>query len=101
MVHPKTYLNKVRAYLHNQNPLISPYLQSQIYRVEQRLGLVCKAGSTTLDCAYFQANLFKRQQFWHAHYPNGIQGESKRDIIDLDESNYKLETQNRKFGKKR
>jgi hypothetical protein len=74
-------------------------LQSQIYRVERRLGSVCKAASTTSDCAYFEVNLFKRQQYWHAQFPDGLQGESTRDIIDLDESNYKLEMQNRKFGK--
>ena len=61
--------------------------------------MVRKAASTTSDCAYFEANLFKRQQYWHAQFPDGLQGESTRDIIDLDESNYKLETQNRKFGK--
>ncbi len=69
------------------------------YRAERRLGLVRKAASTTSDCAYFEANLFKRQQYWHAQFPDGLQGESTRDIIDRDESNYKLETQNRKFGK--
>ena len=29
----------------------------------------------------------------------GVLGESTRDVIDLDKSNYKLETQNWKFGK--
>jgi hypothetical protein len=99
MVRPKAYLDEVRAYVHNQNPVNPPYSQSQIYRAERRLGLVRKAASTTSDCAYFEANLFKRQQYWHAQFPDGLQGESTRDIIDLDESNYKLETQNRKFGK--
>jgi hypothetical protein len=32
MVRPKAYLDKVRAYDHNQNPVNPPYLQSQIYR---------------------------------------------------------------------
>ena len=99
MVRPKAYLDEVRAYVHNQNPANPPYSQSQIYRAERRLRLVRKAASTTSDCAYFEANLFKRQQYWHAQFPDGLQGESTRDIIDLDESNYKLETQNRKFGK--
>jgi len=49
--------------------------------------------------AYFQLNLFKRQQYWHAEYPDGTLGESTRDVIDLNESNYKLETQTRKFSK--
>ena len=99
MVRSKANLNKVRAYVHNQNPANPPYSQSQISRAERRLGLFCKAASTTSDCAYFVANLFKRQQYWHAQFPDGLQGENTRDIIDLDKSNYKLETQNRKFGK--
>ena len=99
MVCPTAYLDKVRAYVHNQNPVNPLYWQSQIIRAEQRLRLVCKAASTTSDCAYFVANLFKRQQYWHAQFPDGLQGESTRDIINLDESNYKLETQNRKFGR--
>mgnify|MGYP006211949657 FL=1 len=99
MVRPKAYIDEARAYVHNQNPANPPYSQSQVDRAEQRLGLICKAASTTSDCAYFQLNLFKRQQYWHAEYPDGTLGESTRDVIDLDESNYKLETQNRKFGK--
>jgi hypothetical protein len=57
IVRPKAYLDEVRAYVHNQNPVNPPYLQSQIYRAERRLGLVRKAASTTSDCAYFEANL--------------------------------------------
>jgi len=92
MVHPKAYIDKVRAYVYNQNPANAPYSQSRVIRAEQRLGLICKAASTTSDCAYFQLNLFKRQQYWHTAYPDGTLGESTRDVIDLDESNYKLET---------
>jgi hypothetical protein len=99
MVCPKAYIDEVRAYVHNQNPANPPYSQSQVIRAEQRLGLIRKATSTTSDCAYFQLKLFKRQQYWHAEYPDGTLGKSTRDVIDLDESNYKLETQNRKFGK--
>ncbi len=58
-----------------------------------------KAASTTSNCANFEINEFKPEQYWNAQYPDGISGESTRDIINLDESNYKLETQNRKFGK--
>jgi hypothetical protein len=93
------YIDEVRAYVHNQNPANAPYSQSQVIRAEQRLGLICKAASTTSDCAYFQLNLFRRQQYWHTAYPDGTLGKSTRDVIDLGESNYKLETQNRKFGK--
>ena len=99
MVRPKAYIDEARAYIHNQNPVNHPYSQSQVVRAEQRLGLIRKAVSTTSNCAYFQLNLFKRQQYWHAEYPDGTFGESTRDVIDLDESNYKLEMQNRKFGK--
>jgi hypothetical protein len=99
MIRPKAYIDEVRAYVHNRNPANPPYSQSQIVRAEHRLGLKRKAASTTSDCAYFQINMFKRERYWHNHYPDGISGESTRDIIDLDESNYKLESQNRKFGK--
>jgi hypothetical protein len=99
MVRPKAYIDEVRAYVHNMNPENPPYSRSQIGRAEKRLGLHRKAGSTTSDCAYFDLNLFKREQYWHAEYPEGVSGESTRDVIDLDESNYKLETQNSKFGK--
>ncbi len=61
--------------------------------------MIHKAASTTSNCAYVQLNLFKRQQYWHTASPGGTLGESTRDVIDLDESNYKLEIQNRKFGK--
>jgi hypothetical protein len=37
--------------------------------------------------------------YWNAAFPDGVSGESTRDVIDIDESNYKLESQNRKFGK--
>ena len=99
MVRPKAYIDEVRAYVHNKNPANAPYSQSQVIRAEQRLGLIRKAVSTTSDCAYFQLNLFKRQQYWHTAYPDGTLGESTMDVIDLDKSNYKLETQNRKSGK--
>jgi hypothetical protein len=32
-------------------------------------------------------------------YPEGFLNESTRDVIDLNESKYKLELQNRKYGK--
>ena len=99
MVRPKAYIDEVRAYVHNMNPANPLYSRSQIGRAEIRLGLHCKVGSTTSDCAYFAINLYKRERYWQAVYPEGVLGESTRDIIDLDESNYKLETQNRKYGK--
>ena len=42
---------------------------------------------------------FKRDKYWDAAYPLGVQGESTRDLFDLDESCFKLESQNRKCGK--
>ena len=33
--------------------------------------------------------------YWFAAFPDGVSGESMRDVIDIDESNYKLESQNR------
>ena len=56
-------------------------------------------GSTTSDCAYLPLNQFKHDQYWGAAYPDGVQGESTRDVIDIDESCFKLESQNRKYGK--
>jgi hypothetical protein len=98
-IRPKAYIDEVRAYVHNRNPANHPYSQSQIIRAEQRLGLFQKVGSTTSDCAYLPLNQFKRDQYWGAAYPLGVQGESTGDVIDLDESGYKLESQNRKYGK--
>jgi hypothetical protein len=58
-----------------------------------------KAASTTSDCTYLQVNLHKQCMYWNAAFPDGVSGESTRDVIDIDESNYKLESQNQKFGK--
>jgi hypothetical protein len=99
MIHPKAYIDEVRAYVHNMNPTKPPNSHWQIGRAEKRLGLHLKAVSMTSNYAYFDVNLFKREQYWHAEYPVGVLRESTRDVIDLDESNNKLETQNQKFGK--
>ena len=64
-----------------------------------RLGLFRKKASTTSDCAYLPINLHKQGQYWKAAFPDGVMGESTRDVIDIDESNFNLETQNQKFGK--
>jgi hypothetical protein len=99
MCRPKAYVDEVRAYVHNRNIANPPYSRSQIYRAEQRLGLYRKAASTTSDLAYSAANLHKREQYWSHAFPDGVDGVSTRDVIDLDESGYKLDTQNRSFGK--
>jgi len=98
-IRPKAYIDEVRAYVHNRNPANPPYCQSQIVWAEKRLGLFRKVGSTTSDCAYLPLNQFKHDQYWGAAYPDGVQGESTRDVIDIDESCFKLESQNRKYGK--
>ncbi len=58
-----------------------------------------KAASTTSDCAYLQVNLHKQVLYWNAAFPDGVRGASTRDVIDIDKSNFKLESQNQNFGK--
>ena len=99
LVRPKSTIDECRAYINNRNHNNLPYSPSQIHRAECRLGLVRKAASTTSDLAYLPMNLHKRERYWTATAPDGVVGESTRDIVDFDESNYKLESQNRKFGK--
>jgi hypothetical protein len=79
MIRPKAYIDEVRAYVHNMNPVNPPYSRSQIGRAEIRLGLHRKVGSTTSDCAYFAINLYKRERYWQAVYPEGVLGESTRE----------------------
>jgi len=99
LVRPKAYIDEVRAYVHNQNPVNLPYSQSQIVRVEHRLGLTRKAASSTSDRAQLPLNMHIRYLYRNAPFPDGVLGESTRDIIDLDESKFKIEDQNRRFGK--
>ena len=69
-------------------------------RAECRLGLFTKKGSSTSDCAYLPINLHKRERHWHGTAADGgVVGESTRDVLDLDEAQFKLETQDRKFRK--
>jgi hypothetical protein len=37
--------------------------------------------------------------YWNAAFPNGLSGESTLDVIDIDKSNFKLESHNQIFGK--
>ena len=60
LVHPKAYIDEVRAYVHNPNPVNRPFSRSQICRAEDRLGLWTKVASTTLGEAYRPVNLYKR-----------------------------------------
>ena len=96
---PKAYIDEVRAYVNNRNVVNPPYLQSQIVRAEQRLGLSRKAASSTSDQAYLPLNMHICHQYRHAAFPDGVLGESTQDIIDLDKSKFKIEDHNHKFGK--
>ena len=58
-----------------------------------------KVASTTSDCAHLPINELKRQNYWEKEYPEGVHGESIRDMIDIDECNLKLESSNRNRGK--
>ena len=98
-VRPKAYIDEVQAYLHNRRPEIRPYSPSQIVRAEQRLGLWLKAASTTSNEAYWPDNLRKRRRYWKKAYPHGVNGEDTRDMIDIDEALFKLESQDCKYGK--
>ena len=60
LVHPKAYIDEVRAYVHNRNPVNPPYSRSQICRAEERLGIGLKVASTTSNEAYRPANLRER-----------------------------------------
>jgi hypothetical protein len=99
MVRSKGYIDEVRTYVHNRNPANPPYSQSQIYRAELRLGLFRKAASTTSNLAYSPVSLFKRHEYWSQAFPNGVAGESTHDLIDVDESGYRLNSQNCSFRK--
>ena len=97
---PKAYIDEVRAYLHNRNPANEPYSWSQIFvRAGQRLGLWLKVASTTADEAYRPANLLKRQMYWGENYPHGVNDQDLAHMIDIDEAQFKLQSQDRKRGK--
>ena len=99
LIHPKAYIDEVRAFLHNRAPGNPPYSKSQIHRAEEKLGLSRKVASTTSDLAYLPITIFKRRNYWTWSYPHGIAGEDIEDMIDLDEMNVKLEYQNCNRGK--
>jgi hypothetical protein len=99
MVHPKAYIDEVRAYVHNCNPTNPPFSQSQIYCAELQLGLFWKVAFTTSNLAYSPVNLFKHHENWSQAFPDGVAGESTCDLTDIDESGYRLNSHNRSFGK--
>jgi hypothetical protein len=49
--------------------------------------------------AYSPVNLFKRHEYWSQAFPDGVAGESTRNLIDIDESGYRLNSQYFSFGK--
>jgi hypothetical protein len=76
LVHPKAYIDEVRAYVHNQNPMNLPYSQSQIIRVEHRLGLTRKVASSTSDRAHLPLNMHIRYLYCNAPFPDRVLEES-------------------------
>ena len=100
IVFPKATLAECRAYLYNLNPNVAPHSNSQVHRAEMLLGLTRKASSTTADQTYTPANLLKREAYWSQPSPLGVHGVPAWDmILDVDVAGFKLEHQNRKFGK--
>ena len=93
-IHPKAYIDKVRAFVHKRNPVNEPYSPPQVVRTKQRLGLWLKATSTTSDCAYRPINLLKQKKYWERAYLDGVVGEGIRDIINVDECCLQLESTN-------
>ena len=58
-----------------------------------------KFGSTTSKEAYKPINLLKREDYWHGNFPFGIADVETDSIIDIDEAQFKLTSQDRKYGK--
>ena len=83
------------------NPDARFYHPSQISRAESRLFLTRTVGSTTAYAAMSPRNLQLRHNYWNLPYPYGIANILRKDIIDLDESGFFLETIDRKYGKSR
>ena len=98
MIHPKGTLDEARTYVHNRNDTVPPYSTSQIHRAQKRLRLSRKVGSSTAELAYTPMNLLKRNNYWHQQYPYGVLGVDINCIIDIDEAQFKLESQDRKRG---
>jgi hypothetical protein len=55
--------------------------------------------SSTSDRAHLPLNMHIHYLYQNAAFPAGVLGESTKDIIDLDESKFKIEDQNCRFGK--
>jgi hypothetical protein len=96
---PKAYIDKVRANVHNRNPANPPYSQSQIVKAEQRFGLSRKVAYLPSNLAHSELNMHWHHLYHNTAFPDGVLGERMCDIIHLDESKFKTEDQNHKFGK--
>ncbi len=97
LVRPNAYLDEVWAYVHNRNPATLLFSQSQIVRMEHGLGLTRKTVSSTSDRAHLPLNMHIHYLNQNTAYPDRVLGESTQDVIDLDESNFKIEDQNCRF----
>lgn len=98
VVNPKATYAEVRAYLYNIDPTRDPYSDSQVHRAKVLLDLRRKRASTTAEKAYSLRNLSLRHSYWNSGPPAGMVGVNVDDIIDIDETAFKLESSNRKFG---
>jgi transposase len=98
VVHPKATYAEARAHLYNLDPTVDPYSDSQVHRAKVLLDLRRKRASTTAAKAYTLRNLTWRHSYWNAPPPAGMLGVSPDDIIDIDETAFKLESSDRKYG---
>lgn len=94
---PKARIAEVIVWLYNARGRF--YHPSQISRAEDRIGLIRKRGSTTARQARLPRNLQWRWNYWNLHYPFGMVGVRREDIIDLDECGIFVESANRNYGK--
>ena len=98
VVHPKGTYAEARAHLFNIDPSVDPYSDSQVHRAKVLLDLRRKRASTTAEQAYTLRNLTLRHSYWNDPPPAGMVGVDVEDLIDIDETGFKLESSNRKYG---
>lgn len=98
-VHPESSLDHAKAFLVNMDPTLPPFCSKAIVKAEKLLDLRRKASSTTCERAYWPRNLHKRRMFWEMDYPFGSRNIRTQDMIDMDESGFKIEHSNHNFGK--
>ena len=64
--------------------------------MEANPGISCDRSTTSKE-AYKPINLLKREDYWFSNYPLGIANVNTDDIIDIDEAQFKLTSQDRFF----